>query len=89
MCVNNPSECNFAIFRDAFSYMRKTSIYRAAADAQSRRNNDFGHNVDALVTGRSSTNVSTHLSVLIIVLRMLQLTCVWESTCSLMNRKMI
>ena len=90
VCVNDPSERNFAIFRDALSHMGNVvSIYRAAAEAQSRMNNDFGHNVDALVTGRSSTNVSTHLSVLIIVLRMLQLTCVWESTCSLLNRKMI
>ena len=56
---NDPSERNFAIFRDALSHMGNASIYRAAAEAQSRMNNDFGRNVDALVTGRSSKFVST------------------------------
>ena len=55
---NDPSEREFAIHRDAMSHMGNASIYRAAAEAQSRMNNDFQRNVDALVTGRRSKFVS-------------------------------
>ena len=48
---NNPSEQNVAIFRDALSHMRDATMYWAAAEAQSRFNNDFGHGVDVLVPG--------------------------------------
>ena len=36
---NDPSERNFAIFRDAFSHLDNASVYVAAAEAQSWRNN--------------------------------------------------
>ena len=55
---NDPSEQTFAIFWDAFSQMRDDTVYRAAAEAQSRLNNDIGRRVDALVTGRRSKCVS-------------------------------
>ena len=55
---NNPSEQNFAIFRDALSHMGNASVYVAAAGAQSRGNNDWGLGVDSLVTGCKSKNVS-------------------------------
>ena len=55
---NDASERNFAIFRDALQHMGNASIYRAAAEAQSRMNNDYGRNINALVSGRSSKVVS-------------------------------
>ena len=48
---NNPSERNFAIFRDALSHMGNTSVYVSAAEAQSQGNNDWGLGVNYLVTG--------------------------------------
>ena len=54
---NDPSERNFAIFRYALSHMKNTSVYIAAAEAQSRGNNDWGLGVDSLVTGRKSKTV--------------------------------
>ena len=71
VCVNNPSERNFVIVRDALSHMENASIYRVVAKAQLRMNNNFGHNMDALVTGRSGTNVSTPLFSVLVSLRML------------------
>ena len=56
---NDASERNFAIFRDALQHMGNASIYRAAAEAQSRMNNDCGRNINALVLGRSSKVVSS------------------------------
>ena len=59
ICANNdPSEINFAIFRDALSHMGNAYVYVAAAEAQSRGNNDWGLGVDYLVTGRKSKTVS-------------------------------
>ena len=55
---NDPSERNFAIFRYALSHMGNASVYVAAAEAQSRGNNDWGLGVDSLVTGRKSKTVS-------------------------------
>ena len=55
---NDPSERNFAILRDALSHMGNTSVYVAAAEAQSRGNNDWGLGVDYLVTGHKSKTVS-------------------------------
>ena len=55
---NDPSEKQFAIFRDALSHMGNASVYVAAAEAQSRGNNDWGLGVDYLVTGRKSKTVS-------------------------------
>ena len=37
---NDPYENKFAIFRDALSHMGNASVYLAAAEAQSRENND-------------------------------------------------
>ena len=39
---NDPSEQNFAIFRYALSHIFNASVYVAAAEAQSRGNNDWG-----------------------------------------------
>ena len=59
ICANNdPSEQNFAIFRDALSHMGNASVYVAAAETQTRGNDDWGLGVDSLVTGRTSKNVS-------------------------------
>ena len=59
ICANNdPSEQNFAIFIDALSHMGNASVYVAAAEAQSRGNNDWGLGVDSLVTGCKSKTVS-------------------------------
>ena len=55
---NDPSERNFAIFRDALSHMGNASVYVAAAETQSRVNNDCGLGVDSLVTGSKSKTVS-------------------------------
>ena len=55
---NDPSERNFAIFRDALSHMGNASVYVAASEAQSRGNNDWGLGVDSLVTGHNSKTVS-------------------------------
>ena len=55
---NNPSKRNFAIFRDALSHMGNAYVYVAAAEAQSRENNDWGLGVDSLVTGRENKTVS-------------------------------
>ena len=55
---NNPSERNFTVFRYALAYMGNASVYVAAAEAQSRGNNDWGLGVESLVTGRKSKNVS-------------------------------
>ena len=53
-----PSEINFEIFRYALSHMVNASVYVAAAEAQSRGNNDWGLGVDSLVTVRKSKTVS-------------------------------
>ena len=55
---NDPSEIFFAIFQDDLSNMGEATVYRAAAEAQSRFNNDFGHRVNELVTRRRSKWVS-------------------------------
>ena len=55
---NDPSERNFAIFRDALSHLGNASVYVAAAEAQSRGNNDWVIGVDSLVTGLKSKTVS-------------------------------
>ena len=55
---NDPSERNSAIFRDTFSHMGNASVYIAAAEAQSRGNDDWGLGVDILVTGCKGKNVS-------------------------------
>ena len=39
---NDQSERKFSIFRDALSHMDNASVYVAAAEAQSRGNNDWG-----------------------------------------------
>ena len=54
---NDPSERNFAIFRDALSHMGNASVYVAAAEAQTQGNNDWGLGVDSLVTGCKSKTV--------------------------------
>ena len=54
----DPSEIYFAIFRDALSHMGEDTVYRAAAEAQSRFNNDLGRGVDALVTGHRTKSIS-------------------------------
>ena len=51
---NYPSERNFEIFRYALSHMGNTSVYVAAAEAQSRGNNDWGIGVESLVNGLKS-----------------------------------
>ena len=59
ICKNNdPLEQNFAIFRDDLSHMGEATVYREAAKAQCRFNNDFGRGVDALVTRQRSKCVS-------------------------------
>ena len=59
ICANNdPPEQSFAIFQDDLSHMEEATVHLAAAEAQSRFNNDFGRRVDALVTGRRSKGVS-------------------------------
>ena len=55
---NDTSEQSFAIFRDVLSNMVNAYVYVAAAETQSRGNNDWGLGVDSLVTGRKSTTVS-------------------------------
>ena len=55
---NDPSERNVAIFKDALSHMGNASVYVAAAEAQSRGNNDWGLGVDSSVTGRKSKTLS-------------------------------
>ena len=55
---NNPSEQKFAIVQDDLSLMGEAVVYRAASEAQSRFNNDFGHRVDKIVTRRRSKWVS-------------------------------
>ena len=55
---NNPSERKFSIFRDYLSHTVNASVYVAAAEAQSRGNNDWGLGVDSLVTGSKSKTVS-------------------------------
>ena len=55
---NDSSEQKFAIFQDALSLMGEAMVYRAASEAQSRFNNDFGHRVDKIVTRRRSKWVS-------------------------------
>ena len=52
------SERNVLIFRDALSHMGNASVYVAAAEAQSRGNNDWGLGVDSLVTGSNSKTMS-------------------------------
>ena len=52
ICANNDlSEQKIAIFRDALSHMGEDTVYRAAVEALSWFNDDFGIGVDALVTG--------------------------------------
>ena len=51
--VNDPSEGNRAIFRDALSQMGNASIHRAVAEAQARKNKNLGYNMGALVAGRT------------------------------------
>ena len=59
ICANNdPSEHKISIFQDDLSHMGEATVYRAAAEAQSRFNNYFGRGVHALVTGRRSKCVS-------------------------------
>ena len=55
---NNTSERKSSIFRDALSHMGNTSVYVAAAEAQSRGNNDWGIGVESLVNGLKSKTVS-------------------------------
>ena len=62
---NNPSEQNVAIFRDTLLHMGNASIYRGAAEAQSRYKDDFGRGVDALMTRGKSKHVSTSLSLIV------------------------
>ena len=46
-----------AIFRDALLHMGEATVYQAAAESQSRFNNEFRRGVDALVTGCRSKHV--------------------------------
>ena len=55
---NDPSERNFAIFRDALSHIGNSYVYVAAAEAHSKRDNDWGLGVNSLVTGHKSKTVS-------------------------------
>ena len=51
---NNPSESNFAILNDALSCMGNGGLERAAAEGQTRYNNDMGRGLESMVTGRGS-----------------------------------
>ena len=55
---NDPSERNFAIFRDALSHMGNASVYVVSAEAQSGVKNDWGLGVESLVAGRKIKTVS-------------------------------
>ena len=59
ICANNdPSEINFAIFRDALSHMGNPFVYVAADESHSRGNNDWVLGVESLVTGCKSKTMS-------------------------------
>ena len=55
---NNQLEQKNILSGDVLSHIGEDTVYRAAAEAQSWFNNDFGRGVDALLTGRRSKFVS-------------------------------
>ena len=51
---NDPSEGNFGVFSEAFSYCRGMDIAAAAGLGMVRGNNDMGRNANAMVSGKRS-----------------------------------